>query len=202
MVRLLFVGRLEERKGIDILLAALPICLSANDKLWVDIIGADLPRGRGLGTYSEAFRQKHGAQDWARRVRFHGELARASLEQKLAACDMFVAPSRYESFGLVLVEAMRYGKACISSDIGGITEIVEEGVTGLLTPRGDVAALAKAISRLADDDRLRADMGVNGLRRYQQKFTNELQASRAVAAYRAILAAEKKPPLNNTPSTL
>ena len=86
------------------------------------------------------------------------------LERQYAACDLFVAPSLYESFGLIYLEAMRFAKPVIGCRVGGIPEIVEDGRSGLLVAPGDAAALAKAIRDLLDSPERRATMGAYGER--------------------------------------
>lgn len=82
-------------------------------------------------------------------------------------CDVFAAPSIYESFGLVYLEAMAHGKPAIGCLAGGVPEVVVDGATGLLIPPGDSAALARAILKLAQDEPLAEQMGAAGLARYR-----------------------------------
>ena len=77
-----------------------------------------------------------------------------------AGCDIFVAPSRHESFGLILLEAMREGKPVIAGDVGGMREVVEHEGNGLLVPPGDVEALADALRRLVESPAFASDSGV------------------------------------------
>lgn len=88
----------------------------------------------------------------------------------LAALDLFVLPSRWEGFGLVLLEAMAAGRAVVASRVSAIPEVVEDGVTGLLVPPGDPAALAAAIGALLADPARRAAMGAAGRARVTTRF--------------------------------
>jgi glycosyltransferase involved in cell wall biosynthesis len=181
-VRLVFVGRLGARKGIDTLLDALPSVVEAG-AFSVDIAGA--PDGHDP---EPAFRARHAGQPWLDRVRFHGGVDDATKWRLIAAADIAVIPSRYESFGLVAVEAMMFGKPVISTTAGGIPEVVEHGVTGLLVPPGDAQALADAMRGLIDDADLRARMGEAGRALYLAKFTDTAMADAWVAAIREGLA--------------
>ncbi|WP_291298018.1 glycosyltransferase family 4 protein [Elioraea sp.] len=180
--RLLFLGRLERRKGIDTLLDALPL-LADLPGVAVDIAGA--PQGSDP---EPAFRARHGDAPWASRVRFLGAVGEAEKTALLAASDIVVLPARYESFGLVAVEAMMFGKPVISTQAGGIPEVVENGVTGLLVPPGEPEALAAAMRRLVTDAPLRERLGAAGRAGYLARFTDDAMAGTWVAAVRTALA--------------
>ena len=104
-------------------------------------------------------------------MHFFGKVDDAAKNYLLSACDVLVAPSLYESFGLMYVEAMRAGKPVIGSNAGGIPEVVDDGETGLLVPPGDVPALAEAMLRLGADADLRQTFGRQGLQRFEQRFS-------------------------------
>jgi hypothetical protein len=181
VVRLLFVGRLEERKGIDVLLNVLPSLLAKHPQLHVDIVGNDqLASGHGL-TYRKLFEAAHSGQKILSRVHFHGEVAEAALRGFYQACDVFVAPSRFESFGLILLEAMMFAKPVIACRAGGMVEVVDEGTSGLLAEPGDAPSLAAAIDLLVGDTDLRARMGRAGRVRYEARFTPERMAEDVLA---------------------
>lgn len=175
-LRLLFVGRLEKRKGADTLIAALPAVFRQLKHLRVDIVGAPAVDMHGK-TLMDDFVDGFSKEPWFSRVEFHGELCRDDLEARFATCDLFVAPSRYESFGLVFLEAMKYGKPCIGTDIGGISEVVQSEVTGLLVPPGSVEALSRAVIELGTNADKRFALGAAGLRRFEDKFTSKQQAN-------------------------
>src|SRR5579863_9917126 len=122
------------------------------------------------------------------RVNFTGEVSDARLEMHLHQCDVFVAPSRYESFGLVFLEAMMFGKPVVGCRAGGMTEVIEEGVTGLLAEPGDAVSLASAISALLDDPVKRAGFGRAGRERYLRLYTREALIERTLKFYRDTLA--------------
>ncbi len=99
---------------------------------------------------------------------------------------MFVAPSRFESFGLILLEAMMFAKPVVSSDIGGMTEIIRDGVSGFLVPPDDVDALAGALARLVSSPALRENVGRGGRAAYEASFTVERMAEEAERFYEAL----------------
>lgn len=175
-IRVLFVGRLEERKGIDVFLQILPDLLAEYPNLHIEIVGNDrLPNGFG-GTYRGDFEERHADATFLGRVRFHGEVQEVALRGFYKACDIFVAPSRFESFGLILLEAMMFGKPVIACRAGGMVEVVEEGVSGLLALPGDPSSLSDAMVALITAPELRARMGRAGRERYETRFTPERMA--------------------------
>jgi glycosyltransferase involved in cell wall biosynthesis len=103
------------------------------------------------------------------------------------ACDLFVAPSLYESCGFIYLEAMSYAKPVIGCAVGGVPEAVEDGVTGLLVKPEDPSALSASIIRLLQDKALRRVMGEAARRRVETRFTQALMAERTEQAYDRLL---------------
>lgn len=167
-VRLLFVGRLESRKGIDVLLAAVPDVLRRCPSAGLDIVGNDTIDD---SQYKKAFLARADIDDIRDRIVFHGRVDEARLRAFYAQCDVFVAPSRYESFGLIYVEGMMFGKPVIGGRGGGGPEVIEHGVSGMLIETGDVDGLTQAMIALVEDVGLRHAMGVAARQRYETYFT-------------------------------
>ena len=111
-----------------------------------------------------------------------GFVAPAALGEWYERAAVVCAPSRREGYGLTVREAMAWGRPVVASAVGGLVDAVEDGVTGLLVPRGDLPALRAAVERLLGDAELRAQLGAAG----REKAIREL--SRAAAA-EALLAA-------------
>jgi len=151
--RVLFVGRFDRQKGIDLLLDALA---ELGDTAFAYVVGDSV-----LGD----------ARTYAlpANVRTTGWLSDAELEAFYQSADVLVAPSRWEGFGLTAAEAMRASLPVIASRVGGLQEVVEDGVTGLLLPPGEKNALVRAL-RDTSDDRL-ATMGRAGRQRFLRRFT-------------------------------
>jgi teichuronic acid biosynthesis glycosyltransferase TuaC len=97
-----------------------------------------------------------------------------SVDWFMERIDFLVVPSiAFESFGMVILEAMKHKKSVICTDFGGMKEVVEDGVTGLVVPAGDALALSKAIMTLLADADVRRQMGDAGFRRLNELFTSE-----------------------------
>jgi glycosyltransferase involved in cell wall biosynthesis/GT2 family glycosyltransferase len=180
---LLFVGRFELRKGIDTLFEALPQVLAQVPQARIRLVGDCTLPGPGGQTFHEAFFASPQGAACAQRVRIDGLVDEAALLAAYQAADVFVAPSRFESFGLVFVEAMRAGKPVVGCDAGGVREIVADGVNGLLVPPGDSAALAGALVRLLQSQPLRDRMGQAGRALFQSRFTAQQMAQASLAIY-------------------
>ncbi|RVT94941.1 glycosyltransferase [Sphingomonas crocodyli] len=182
LVRLLFVGRLESRKGIDVLLAVAPRILERFPNVVFDIVGDDtIPRADG-GTYKKDFLDLELAPDIKSRVIFHGRVDEERLRYFYGNCDLLVAPSRYESFGLVYLEALMFGKPVIGGVGGGGGEVITDGETGLLVAPGDTDELEQAIVTLLSDAGLRAAMGRAARADYGRRFTVQPMVADLVSA--------------------
>lgn len=192
-VRLLFVGRGELRKGADVLLAVLPDLLRACPTLEA-VLAGDFEPAPGSGpSFRDRFQRAHAGAPWLDRVRFRGFLPADALEQEYADADLLVAPSRYESFGLVFLEAMRYGVACVGTRIGGIPEIITDGLDGVLVPPDDAPALADALARLLGDAAARARLGEAGRATWQRQFSATRMARDVAAALRPLVVRRRMP---------
>ena len=172
-LEVLFVGRLEARKGIDTLLEAIPIVLEATPDVRFTIVGDDTissPRG---STFRREFEHSPIGQRLADRVTFTGIVDDDELTKRYELCDVFVAPSRFESFGLILLEAMRLGKPVVAGDAGGMREVIGDDGAGILVEPGDPEALARVLISLLRDTDLRGAVGAAGRRRFDERFTLE-----------------------------
>jgi len=105
------------------------------------------------------------------RVTFLGRLSESDLAAAYQQCDVFVMPSAREGFGIVFLEAMRFGKPCIGGNHGGTPDVIEHGRSGYLVKYGRVQHLAKIISHLVDDDKLRQKMGLVGKMLVERRFS-------------------------------
>lgn len=171
----LFVGRLEARKGIDVLLQATPAILDSHADVRIVIAGTDRTSSVDGTTHAERWLRDHPNED---RVVFAGEVDDVALGALLAECSMVLMPSRYESFGLVVVEAMMHGRPAIASAVGGIPELIEHGSSGILVPVGDPLALADAVIRLLADPLDAVAIGRRGRIRYEHHLTVPAAARR------------------------
>ena len=118
-------------------------------------------------------------------VRFLGW--RDDVPQLLAACDLFLMPSLWEGFGLVLLEAMAQGLPVVASRVSAIPEIVAAGETGLLAPPRDVPALREALLTLLRDPPLARHMGLMGMERLETHFSEQRMLDATLALYHELL---------------
>ena len=182
--RLLFVGRCERRKGIHTLLAVLPNLLTQYPEWECHLVGNDLiPLEHGL-TARQEFYCTHKGQAWLARVHFHGSVDEEHLQRHYAHCDIFVAPSLFESFGLIYHEAMQYGKPVVGCQIGGVPEAVEDGLEGLLVTPDSPAELYMALQRLISDPARCQEMGKHGATRVHQRQNYRTMAEHMEQIYR------------------
>jgi len=103
-------------------------------------------------------------------VHFLENLTREEIAACYAQADLFALPSTGEGFGLVFLEAMAFSKAVVGVAWGGATDVVEDGVNGLLVPPHDPGALEQALSRLLGDESLRKQVGRRGAEIVRQKY--------------------------------
>ena len=187
--RLLFVGRCERRKGVHTLLEVLPNLLEAFPDWECHFVGADeVPLVEG-GTLKGHFLERHRGARWLERVVFHGSVSEEALRDHYQRCDLFVAPSLFESFGLIYHEAMQYGKAVVGCRTGGVPEVVEHGVEGLLVAPDRPPELATALAQLMRDDALRQRMGAASTRRIHDVTNYRSMASAMERVYWETIAA-------------
>ncbi|MDX1664106.1 MAG: glycosyltransferase family 4 protein [Candidatus Promineifilaceae bacterium] len=106
----------------------------------------------------------------------------------LAACDLFVMPSRVDSFGIVYLEAWLYGKAVIGANAWGVNSVIDDGEDGLLVPFGDRRALAEAITALLDDPQRAAKMGMRGKQKVYRSHTWQQKYEQVAAIYQRLVA--------------
>jgi len=125
---------------------------------------------------------RHGLAD---KVRFLGEVDK--VESIIAAADVALFPSESESFGLAQLEAQACGVPVVASRVGGLPEVVLHDQTGILAEVGDVDAMARAVTRLLTDTKLRRDMGQAGARRARELFSLERSLEQHVDLYRALI---------------
>jgi len=188
----LFVGRLEKRKGIADLFTAIPKVLEKVPNARFVIAGADNSRHDGFAertgmSYATWFNEQHKAL--ASRVEFKGMVSDDDLQKLYQACDLFVAPSLYESFGLVYIEAMNYAKPVIGCRAGGIPEVVDDGVTGRLVDPESPGQLAEAMIGLLQSPQHLREMGLAGRGQVLTRFSYTAMAEKFAAAYRLAVGA-------------
>jgi glycosyltransferase involved in cell wall biosynthesis len=169
------VGRLAPQKGYDVLLPAFAR-IAADHPSWRLAILGEGPQRHELATFAASL-------GITRRVDFRGWLPEPG--EILACADMFVMASHYEGFPNALLEAMACGLPVVSTRSVAAAEIIADGEDGLLTPVGDVDALANAMRRLIEDDALRARLARNAAR-VSERYSLDAVIERWDAALTAV----------------
>ncbi|MEK7728915.1 MAG: glycosyltransferase family 4 protein [candidate division KSB1 bacterium] len=163
-----FVGQLDERKGLGVLLSAF------------ELIQQRLPEARlvlaGEGPLREMIESEIREQGWERSVLLAGFVDDAAAIMQ--AIDVLLLPSYWEGFGIVILEAMACGRPVITTNISSMPEIVDDGRTGYLIPPGATAALAERAVELLQNKSLRESMGRAGRARVAEHFSHDVMIDR------------------------
>ncbi len=171
---ILALGRLHPNKAFDVLLQALVRLPDAY--LW---IAGDGPLRENLETLA----QRLGVKP---RVRFLGW--RDDVPALLAACDVFVCPSRHEPLGNVVLEAWARGKPVVAADAVGPGMLIRQMENGILVPVDDADALASAIRAVFEDDELRAQLGREGRAAFEADYSEKVVVAKYIAFFESLLA--------------
>lgn len=178
---LLFVGRLEERKGFPVAVDAFARLAGSYPDLRLLVIGDGSERDAVEGL-PPAVRS---------RVEMLGRVDDDRLASYLRAADLYLGPATGgESFGIVLAEAMAAGLPIVASDIEGYRDVARDGLEALLVPPGDAEALVAAVRVLLDDPRRAASLGQAGVRRARD-FDWDTVTGRLVQVYRDVIASKR-----------
>lgn len=170
------VGRLTEQKNHALLLRAFAR-LHSIQPLRLLVVGD--------GELRQQLEQQAAESGISAKVRFLG--LRADVPAILNASDIFVLPSRWEGNPLSVQEAMASGLPVVATTVGGVPELVENGVSGLLVPSEDEAALANALQTLIDHPHLRQQMGEAALIRARQRFDIRITVQQYEQLYETLL---------------
>ncbi|MFN2115805.1 MAG: glycosyltransferase family 4 protein [Anaerolineae bacterium] len=181
----LFVGRLDRRKGLSTLIDAMPRVVAAVPGSRLVVVGDGPQRAR----------TEHRVADLGLggRVAFEGHVGAADLPRYYAGADVYCSPALGgEALGIVLLEAMASGTPVVASDIPGYDEAARRDIDALLRPPGDVAALADALVAVLRDDALRARLAASGSAR-AASYAWPVVAERTVDYYRELIALRRHP---------
>ncbi|MGB8213930.1 MAG: glycosyltransferase [Anaerolineales bacterium] len=188
---ILFVGRIEPLKGLDTLIKAVA-CLRVQDlaePVHLAIIGGD-PEAAPEDMSAEMTRIQKICDELTvgKMVVFLGKRGQDTLPYYYSAAEVLVMPSRYESFGMVALEAMACGTPVIASQVGGLAYLVQDGLTGYHVPEGDDEALCEKLTALLGDASLRRSLGRNAAE-YARNYAWEKIATRIMAVYDDVIKA-------------
>ncbi|HSX40475.1 MAG TPA: glycosyltransferase family 4 protein [Candidatus Saccharimonadales bacterium] len=165
---ILYVGRLIERKGVMYLLDAFEI-VQKTTQVTLHIVGE--------GTYYDRLKNEIKKRHLEKKVFLYGRISEQELKKRYVAASVFVLPAitdrwgETEGLGVVLLEAMNFGKPVVASRVGGITDIVEDNVNGLLVTQKDTNSLAKAIKKILENEALRKKLTTNARKTLEEKFS-------------------------------
>jgi glycosyltransferase involved in cell wall biosynthesis/GT2 family glycosyltransferase len=181
-----FVGRFEPRKGIDIAVAAFGALHAAHPELEFHFVGDS------LNPVATALFAANGGSELlsSPRVRFHGQVSREELDDLYSTVDIVFMPSRYESFGLVAIEAMAAGAVVVAAKAGGLQEVVTDGKSGCLVvlDGNEGKTAARIIGDLVKDKKRRAAMGKAARQHFEDAYQVDLMAARAEEVYARAVA--------------
>ena len=183
--RLLFVGGSNPRKGVDVLLDAFVLVARRNPSVVLDLVGGwdwsrEIARAKNLGIFQQ--------------VRFHPYIPHYVMPAYYMRSYALIAPTRGESFGRVVAEAMACGVPVISTLRGSVPEVVDNGVSGILVPWRDVQALAQAIRDLLSNPQVAEDMGKAGRRRVETYFAWDVIILQWEELFSSVAAANRRGP--------
>src|SRR5215216_2256708 len=180
--RVLFVGRLAPQKGVGTLVEAAGLLKDPSAQVLLVGDGPERPK-------LEREAKRIGVGD---RVRFLGFFAHDRLPAVLAHADLLVLPSLYEELGTVLLEAMQAALPIVASKTGGIPDVIEDGVNGMLVPPGEPEALARAIDLLLADRDLARRLS-EGAQQRAKDYDWEVLAERILRVYQGVSAGRLAP---------
>jgi glycosyltransferase involved in cell wall biosynthesis len=162
--KLVYIGRMNPSKGLDVLLNALVRVKDACPDIIVEFVGDGPLRGE--------FEAMAGSLGIGGLCRFVGAVPIETVYERMATAVLQVTPSYHEAFGNVNVEGHSVGLPVVASDVGGISEVVLDGETGILVPSGDPDALAEGIIKLLQDDDMRHRFGRAARAHFERTFSN------------------------------
>jgi mannosyltransferase len=177
-------GRVRAQKGSDVFVEAMCRLLPRYPDFSAAMIGAITPEQSG---FAGDLKKRIAAAGLQSRIVMTGELAIEEVQRWYQRLTIYAFTSRNEGFGLTLIEAMAVGAALVASRAGAAELVVEDGVSGVLTPPGDVDALVKALEPLMRDPAAAVAMGERGRARVLEKFSLDAEASRIAEVYRGLV---------------
>ncbi|HJZ22018.1 MAG TPA: glycosyltransferase family 4 protein [Bradyrhizobium sp.] len=176
-------GRVRAQKGSDVFVDAMIKLLPRYPDFCAVMVGAIAAEQQG---FADGLRKRIEAAGLQSRIVILGELAIEEVQHWYPRLSIYAFTSRNEGFGLTLIEAMSAGAALVASRAGAAELVVEDGVTGTLTPPGDIDALVAALEPLMHDPAAATAMGMRGRARVLEKFSLDAEANAIAEVYRAL----------------
>lgn len=191
VISVLYVGRFERRKGIDVLLVAAEELLKKYKNVQLNLVGNPDITDENNKKYFKEYEKQFGKEKWFKQIKLHGYVTDEELGQLYEECDIFVAPSRYESFGIIFIEAMAHGKPVVGTNVGGIPEIIHDGENGFLFENENAADLYAQLNKLVNDEKLRKIMGNKSLQIIKDNFSAESMGQKFESFIRTVIGNAK-----------
>jgi mannosyltransferase len=176
-------GRVRAQKGTDVFVDAMCRLLPRYPDFTAVIVGAIVPEQIA---FASDLKKRIEAAGLPSRIVMTGELPIEEVQRWYRRVTIYSFTSRNEGFGLTLIEAMSAGATLVASRAGAAELVVEDGVTGVLTPPGDVDALVAALEPLLGDPASCAAMGARARARVLEKFSLDAEAVRIAEVYRGL----------------
>ena len=177
-------GRVRAQKGTDVFVDAMCRLLPRYPDFTAVIVGAVAVEQRA---FANDLKQRIEAAGLATRIVITGELPIEQVQRWYQRLTIYAFTSRNEGFGLTLIEAMSVGAALVASRAGAAELVVEDGITGVLTPPGDTDALIAALEPLMRDVAAASAMGARGRARVLAQFSLDAEAGRIAEVYRTLI---------------
>jgi mannosyltransferase len=177
-------GRVRAQKGTDVFVDAMCRLLPHYPDFTAVLVGAITPEQQG---FANDLKQRIEVAGLQARILITGERPVEEVPRWYQRLTIYAFTSRNEGFGLTLIEAMSVGAALVASRAGAAEFVVEDGVTGVLTPPGDVDALVAAIEPLLRDPASATAMGERARARVLEKFSLDAEANKIAAVYRTLV---------------
>jgi glycosyltransferase involved in cell wall biosynthesis len=190
---LLFVGRIDKRKGADLVLRALAALAERYPRLRLTLVGPDNGiKDSGGGIYHfEEFVRANIPESFRPRIKFLGTISHRDIMSLRTKCYATIIASRYEILPYSVLEAMSLGCPLIATAVGGIPELITDHRNGLLFPSDDLEAMTSACEKLLCDAELAARLGRQAWRDCRDFYGPENIAKQTIAAYQRAVEAFK-----------
>ena len=183
----LYFGRLEQRKGVDTWVEALPAVMRARPGLHAVFVGEDL--GMGGRSFEDHSRERCG--DDAGRLHFLPSISHARLFPIVSGARLVVMPSHWESLANACLEAMALGRSVVATTGSGFDEVITDSLDGFLVPPGDAAGLAQRVATVVADELLLARVG-HAAQRRAEAYDLDAMVDRLLDVYAEVLSEHRR----------
>lgn len=184
-LEILYLGRMEAIKGVDILIKAIPMICQSVPEARFTLIGAGMGKSNTLS--ADKVLESQLPRQFLDRIRLLSHVERKKTPEIYARASVCVIPSRWEQFGYTCAEAMACGKAVVASNAGGLAEIVEDKVSGILVEPENPQKLAEAVIDLLRDTKQREALGKAARERIERLFSTDVVIPKMAEFYRKVI---------------